>query len=171
VVTSLSTIHTGFFRLTAYSFQVDRMLNSTTAVAIGVEDAFTAGVNSEGSHSDGTDSWYAVASKVFILPSTSSGFFKALTISGGLGNGRFRSLDDVSKNNQTVNVFGSVSLLMTDRISAIADYAGQDLNLGLSFVPFKKFPMVFTPAIADVTRTASKTARFVLGAGIGMHFD
>jgi hypothetical protein len=172
VATSLSTVRAGLFQLTAYSFQLSRMLGNTSAVAIGVEDAFTIGGDpGSGPGGDGTDSWYAVASKVFLLRPASSDVFKALTVSGGIGNGRFRSLSDVTANRQGVNAFGSASLLVTGQLSVIADYAGQDLNLGLSLIPFANFPVVFTPAMADVTRTASRTPRFELGVGIGMHFD
>ena len=165
-ITSLSTFRSGFGNRTAFSFKVHRMLGNTAAVAVGVENAFIAG----GQKTDGTDSWYGVVSKVFVLPGTESGFFKAFTMSGGIGNGRFRFLDDVVKNKQTVNVFGSASMLLHNKVSAIVDYTGHDLNLGLSLVPFHGFPMVITPTLADVTGTASKTPRFELGVGIGMHF-
>jgi hypothetical protein len=172
VATSLSTVRAGLFSLTAYSFQVSRMLDNTSAVAIGVEDAVTAGGDpGSAPGGDGTDSWYAVVSKVFLLGPESSNVFKALTLSGGVGNGRFRSLADVTVNKKTVNAFGSASLLVTGQLSVIADYTGEDLNVGLSIIPLKRFPVVFTPAFADVTRTASKTPRFELGVGIGIHFD
>jgi hypothetical protein len=166
VITSLSTFRSGFGNRTAFSFQASRMLGNTAAVAVGIENAFIAG----GGQTDGTDSWYAVASKVFMMEGTSSGFFKAVTLSAGAGNGRFRFIDDVANNNKTVNVFGNASLLVHEQVSIIADYTGQDLNLGLSIVPFKSFPLIFTPALADVTQTASQSARFVMGVGIGMHF-
>ena len=165
VATSLSTFRSGFGNRTAFSFQLSRMLDRSSAIAVGVENAFIAG----GQKTDGTDSWYAVASKVFTLP-TSGDFFKAVTVSAGLGNGRFRFIDDVNSDRKTVNAFGSVSMLLHNRVSVIADYTGQDLNVGLSFVPFKWFPVIFSPALADVTQTASKTMRFVMGVGIGVHF-
>jgi hypothetical protein len=166
VITSLSTFRSGFFNRTAFSFQLSRMLDNTSALAVGVENAFIAG----GGHTDGTDSWYAVASKVFVMDGTSGGLFKAVTASAGLGNGRFRFIGDVANNKKTVNAFASASLLVHEQVSVIADYTGQDVNLGLSIVPFKAFPIIFTPAIADITQTASQSARFVMGVGIGMHF-
>ena len=166
VVTSLSTVRSGFFNRTAFSFKVHRLLDATSAIALGVENAFIAG----GGKSDGTSSVYAVASKVFFIPANSTGLFKAVTISGGVGNGRFRFINDVIKDKSTVNVFGAGSVMVNDMFSAIADWTGQDLNLGVSIVPFKEFPIVITPSIADVTQTAAKSARFLLGVGIGMHF-
>ena len=166
VVTTLSTVRSGFFNRTAFSFKVHRMLDNTSALALGVENAFIAG----GQKTDGTASVYAVASKVFFLPENSTGLFKAATFSAGLGNGRFRFINDIVNDRSTVNFFGAGSLMVNDMFSAIADWTGTDLNLGLSIVPFKQFPVVFTPSLADVTQQASKSARFILGVGIGMHF-
>jgi hypothetical protein len=167
VITSLSTLHSGFGNRTSFSFQLNRMLDNSSAIAVGVENGFIAG----GGKTDGTDSWYAVGSKVFMLPNTNDRrFFQAVTVSGGLGNGRFRFIDDVNSNKSTVNLFASASLLIHNQVSAILDYAGQDLNVGVSVVPFRWFPLVFTPTIADLTGTASKSPRFLLGVGIGMHF-
>ena len=166
VVTSLSTFRSGFGSRTAFSFKVHRMLDNTSAIALGVENAFIAG----GGKTDGTSSVYAVASKVLMLPANSTGLFKAVTLSGGVGNGRFRLVNDVLRDKSTVNVFGAGSVMVNDMFSAIADWTGQDLNVGVSIVPFKQFPVVFTPSIADVTGTAAASARFLLGVGIGMHF-
>lgn len=166
VVTSLSPFRSGLGSRTAFSFKAHRMIDNTSAVAIGVENAFVAGSGK----TDGTASVYAVASKVFLPPEEWAGLFKALTLSGGVGNGRFRFLNDVIADKSTVNVFGAASLMFIDQLSAIADWTGQDLNVGVSIVPFKAFPVVFTPAIADVTQTATSKARFILGVGIGMHF-
>jgi hypothetical protein len=163
---SLSTFRSGLGNRTAFSFKASRMLDDNSAIAVGVENAFIAG----GGQTDGTDSWYGVATRVFMLPDNSTGMFKAITASVGIGNGRFRFIQDVANNRSTVNAFGSASLLVVDQLSVIADYTGQDLDLGLSVVPFKAFPLILTPAISDVTQTASQTARFTLGVGIGMHF-
>jgi hypothetical protein len=141
------------------------MVSSNAAIGVGVENAFIAG----GGKTDGASSIYIAASKVIPLTG-SNGYFKALTLNGGIGNGRFRFQKDVTKDNKTVNAFGSAGLLISDQVSAIADWTGQDLTLGASIVPFKQFPMIITPALADVTGTASNKIRFILGAGVGMHF-
>jgi len=166
VVTSLSTFRSGFGNRTAFSFQLVRNLDPSMAVAFGVENAFIAG----GGKTDGQDSWYSVVSKVFQHVSPSVEWIKAITISGGIGNGRFRAMNDVRKNNETVNVFGSIAFLVYEQISLITDYTGQDVNVGFSIVPFKKFPISITPALADVTHTANNKTRFILGAGIGVQF-
>ncbi|HVT37486.1 MAG TPA: hypothetical protein VHE78_00430 [Gemmatimonadaceae bacterium] len=166
-ITSLSTVRSGWFTRTAFSFKAHRMISSTAALALGVENAFIAG----GQKAEGTTSWFGVASKVFVIggggDSTSG---RALTVSAGVGTGRFRRPLDISIENAALNAFGSAALLVVRQLSVVADYTGQDLNVGLSIVPLPSFPVVFTPTIADVTQTASRSARFILGVGIGMHF-
>jgi hypothetical protein len=166
IITSLSTFRSGFGNRTAFSFQAFRHITPTMAVAVGVENAFISG----GGKTDGTDSWYGVASKVFQSPSSDMEWLKAITVSAGIGNGRYRTVGDVSNGNKTVNVFGSVAALVHEQVSIIGDYTGQDINVGLSIVPFKKFPISVTPALADLTGTASKSPRLIVGVGIGMHF-
>jgi hypothetical protein len=166
VITSLSTFRSGFGNRTAFSFSVFRNLNSTTAVAVGVENAFIAG----GQQTDGQDSWYGVISKVFLNPMNTQEWLKSITLSGGVGNGRFRSVSDVNSGNETVNVFASAAAQLHEQFSVITDWTGQDLNVGASFVPFKQFPISITPAFADVLGIADKSPRFMLSAGIGLHF-
>jgi hypothetical protein len=165
VITSLSTFRSGFGNRTAFSFAVSRNITETLAIGVGVENAFITG----GGQTDGSDSWYGVVSKMIQNPGGSS-WLKALTLSGGVGNGRFRMVDDVNSGNETVNVFGSAAALLHDQFSLITDWTGQDLNIGASFVPFKAFPMSITPALVDVLGIANDKPRFTLGVGIGMHF-
>ncbi len=165
VITSLSTFRSGFGNRTAFSFALSRNISPTLAFGVGVENAFISG----GGKTDGTDSWYGVVSKVIQNPGGSE-FLKALTLSGGVGNGRFRMIDDVNSGNETVNVFASAAALLHEQFSVITDWTGQDLNIGASFVPFKKFPFSITPALVDVLGIANGSPRFTLGAGIGMHF-
>ena len=68
------------------------------------------------------------------------------------------------------NVFGSVGLRVVEPVSVIADWTGQDLTLGTSIAPFRNFPLVITPAVADVTGNAGDGARFILGVGFGYSF-
>jgi hypothetical protein len=52
----------------------------------------------------------------------------------------------------------------------VADWTGQDLNLGVSLAPFPALPLVVTPALADLTGRAGDGARFTVGAGFGLRF-
>jgi len=140
------------------------LLSNDLAIAVGVENAVTWGVT------DGGSSVYGVASKIFQLRQNPADPFSRLTVSLGVGGGRFRSEDDIEDGNGTVNVFGSAGLQVADRVSLIGEWTGQDLNLGVSFVPFRGLPLVITPAVADVTGNAGDGARFILGVGYAISF-
>ncbi len=163
VVASLSTFRSGLFDRTAFSFKAHRMVSSTAAIAVGVENAIIAG----GGKTDGASSVFVAGSKV-IRPS--SGFIQQISLSGGIGNGRFRFEKDVRKDNKTVNLFASAGFQVHEKLSVLADWGGQDLTLGVSMVPFKAFPVIITPAVADLTGQNGNDPRFTLGFGIGMKF-
>lgn len=146
------------------SLKVHRLLPNDFAVAAGVEYALSWG------ETDTTSSPYGVVTKVFRLKENTAEPFSRLTVSLGVGGGRYRSEDDVIDDNDTIGVFGSVSLRVAQPISLIADWTGQDLILGASIVPFKDLPVVITPAFADVTNTAGDGARFIMGIGYGYSF-
>jgi hypothetical protein len=146
------------------SFKAHRLLSNSFAVAVGVENAVIWG------DTDGGTSAYGVASKVFTLRNNPEDPFNRLTVSLGVGSGRFRSEDDVEDDQGTINVFASAGLQATRNVSLIADWTGQDLNLGVSIVPFRGLPLVITPGIADVTGSAGDGARFILGIGSGISF-
>jgi hypothetical protein len=88
----------------------------------------------------------------------------------GVGGGRFRSEDNIEEGDEDPNVFGSVGVQVAEPITVIAEWTGQDLNLGASIVPIRGVPLVITPAAADVTGTAGNGTRFILGVGYGISF-
>ncbi|MCT7987959.1 hypothetical protein [Laspinema olomoucense] len=143
------------------SFKVHRLLPNNFAVAAGIEYALSWG------DIDTTSSPYGVVTKVFRFKENSAEPLSQLTVSLGVGGGRYRSEDDVINDNNTIGIFSSVGLRVAEQISLIADWTGQDLFLGASIVPFKDLPVVITPAFADVTNNAGDGARFILGIGYG----
>lgn len=143
------------------SFKVHRLLPNNFAVAAGIEYALSWG------DIDTTTSPYGVVTKVFRFKENSAEPLSQLTVSLGVGGGRYRSEDDVINDNNTIGVFSSVGLRVVEQISLIADWTGQDLFLGASIVPFKDLPLVITPAFADVTNSAGDGARFIMGIGYG----
>ena len=143
------------------SFKLHRDLGDGLGVAFGVENAIIWGDLDTGS------SAYGVVSKVFRFRDGSEPF-STLTVNLGLGGGRFRSEEDVFDDEDTINVFGSAGLRVLEPISVIADWTGQDLNLGVSIVPFRNIPLTITPALADVTNNAGDGTRFVLSIGYGV---
>lgn len=158
-IASLSSFRSGLFERTAFSFKAHHMVSNSASIAIGVENAIITNKKNE---IDPTTVFVA-ASKV--VPGT--GWFKQATFSAGVGNGRFRFRKDQQEDNKTVNAFASVGLTLHDQFSVLADWGGPDLAVGVSVVPFKAFPVILTPTLADLT---SSNKRFSLGAGIGMKF-
>ncbi|MCT7971726.1 hypothetical protein [Laspinema olomoucense] len=155
----------GFMKRGSISFKLHRLLPNNFAVAVGVENAIVWGFTDAGT------STYGVVSKTFSLRENTEEPFSRVTVSLGVGNGRFRFEDDFNNDVNTVNVFGSVGVRVHPQVSAIADWSGQDLTLAASIVPFKNIPLVFTPAIADITGSAGDGARFRLGVGYSHFFS
>ena len=153
-ITSYSTVRSGFLNHTSFSFKLHRNLPGNFAIAAGWEDAIrTKGL-------DGGTSIYGVVSSAY----------KRLTMSGGLGGGRFRTENNIDNGIHRVNAFGSVGVRVADPVSLIADWAGQDLALAASIVPFSRLPLYILPGVADVTGSAGDGARFILGVGLGFRF-
>jgi hypothetical protein len=80
-----------------------------------------------------------------------------------VGTGRFRTEHQILNSHDTVNPFGGFSLRLAQPASLLADWTGQDLDAGLSVVPFRRVPLVITPGVADLTTTP----RFIVGVGYG----
>ncbi|MGP1371578.1 MAG: S-layer homology domain-containing protein [Almyronema sp.] len=144
-----------------FSFKLHRQFEGGWAIAAGVENLITFG------NPDGGESGYGVVSKIFRLRDDPSRPFSSITTSVGLGGGRFRS---EGSGENDVDVFGSVGIRVVEPVSVIADWTGQDLNLGVSVAPLRNFPLVITPALADVTGEAGDGTRFIMGVGVGTTF-
>jgi hypothetical protein len=171
-LTALSTVRSGVGNRMGLSAKVHKLFGDNWGVAIGVENIY---LNNK--PVDGNASVYGVVSKVFGLEGTFMSDFRSLTLSAGAGNEDFRLERDVRAGNKTVAAFGSAALRIWDQLSLIVDWPGQDLDVGVSIVPFKDFPLVFTPAIVDVTGSAGAfqrpemvRARFTLGVGMAVKF-
>lgn len=162
-VTSYSTVRSGFFHRTGLGVQVHRFLGENTAIAVGAESL----VMVNGDESDTDRSIYGVITRVFPLSTDPRDPFSLFVATVGLGDGRFRSEDDVLGGRQSVSVFGALSVQVVRAVAGIADWTGQDLALGVSIAPFSGFPLVITPAFMDVTGAAGDGARFVVAFGFG----
>lgn len=149
----------------SFSFKLHRALPNNWAVAVGYENAIVWGFTDAGS------SVYGVVSKIIPFKNSPAEPFSSLTVSAGIGNGRFRTEDDFNRDKDTVNFFGSAGLRVVEQASIIADWTGQDLTLGASIVPFRNLPIVITPAVADITGSAGDGARFILGVGYSRSFS
>jgi hypothetical protein len=145
-------------------FKIHRRLPRQFAIAVGVDNAITWGIV------DGDISPYGVVTKAFQLREDPQMPFSQLYVSGGAGTGRYRSEGDIINHRDTVGVFGSIAVRVIERVNFITEWSGQDLTLGVSILPFPKIPLVFNPAVTDVTGTAGDGPRFTFGVGFGFSF-
>ena len=163
--TSFSTIRSGFFHTTSFSFKVHRALPWNLAVAYGWDDA----IHSRGT--DGGSSQYGVLTSFIRTREKPESPFSSVTLSVGVGNSRFLPEEAFYEGRNGVNAFGSIGARILSPVSLIADWTGQDLMLGASIVPFTRVPLFIAPSFADVTGNAGDGARFVLGVGMDFNFS
>jgi hypothetical protein len=154
-LTTYSTIRDGGPGETGgVSFKLHHLLPRESAIAAGVESLGLWG------GSDTERSMYAVGSHLFR--------FDLALVSLGVGNGRFRSEDQVADDRGTVSVFGSAGLRVATPLSLIADWTGQDLALAASFTPIRRQALIISPGVTDVLGTAGDGVRFILSVGYGV---
>ncbi len=146
------------------SLKLHRQLPNDFGIAAGVQGALTWG------ETDGGTSGYGVVTKRFVLDEPEEPLSQ-LYLTLGVGGGQYRSESDIEAGDNSVGLFGSVALRIAPPVSAIAEWTGQDLTLGISVVPFRNLPLVISPAITDVTGSAGDGTRFILGIGYGLNFD
>lgn len=149
-----------------FNVKVHRQFSEDFAIAAG----WNGFLNIEGDN-DFENSIYAVGTKIFRLRDDLSQPFSRLALTAGLGNGQFRSEEDVAEDNGTVNVFGSAAIRIARPVSLITEWTGQDLAVGVSIAPLqtRNFSWVITPALRDIAG-AGDGARFVLNTGFSFKF-
>lgn len=118
---------------------------------------------------DAPRSWFGSVSKVFGLTDREKDWFSALTLTAGVGDGRFLPQASVAANTG-VNVFGSAALRVLQPVAVVADWTGENLDLGLSITPLQSWGLFINPAIADITNNSGDGVRFILGVGFGYIF-
>ncbi|MEM6253242.1 MAG: hypothetical protein AAF821_09990 [Cyanobacteria bacterium P01_D01_bin.156] len=118
---------------------------------------------------DFEDSIYGSVSHIIRTRDSITQPFSRVALTAGVGNGRFRTEDDVFDDRDSIGVFGSVAVRVDEPVSAIVEWTGQDLAVGLSITPFKDVPLVILPAVRDIAG-AGDGGRFVMGAGFSFRF-
>ena len=161
-LTSFSTLRGGPLETGGLSVKLHRALPGNTSVAVGWENALLWG------GSDDKGSLYAVGTRIVPLRADVSRAFSVAVFTLGVGNGRFRFEEDDAEGNETVNVFGAVGLRVSDPVSLVADWTGQDLNVAASVTPIRRVPLVATAGLADLTGSAGDGIRFILSLGYGL---
>lgn len=152
VVASASTIRSGFTERMYGAFKAHRTLSNGVGIGLGVEGISLAG------EATVDPSYYAAVSTVTDVAG------KMVTLNGGIGTTRFAPEDVTDQSG--VGVFASAAIRVMPTMSMIADYSGQDLNLGLSFAPFRSLPITISPALVDVLGMAGDGMRMTLGVGM-----
>lgn len=147
-----------------FNLKLHRQVAQDFNVALGVNGLVNWG------ETDGGSSVYGVITKRFPLKKDQEEPFSEIYTSLGIGGGQFRSESTIIDDRDGIGVFGSVALRVVPSISAIAEWTGQDLTLGVSIVPFQDIPLVIVPAVTDITNNAGDGARFILGAGYRFSF-
>jgi len=117
---------------------------------------------------DGGTSAYGVLSGHLLPANRSRTWFQQVTVTAGMGDGRFNAVDRVRRGVNGVGVFGSMSVQVVSVLSVLATWTGQDLNAGLSIAPLSGVPLVVTPVLLDVTGRAGEGARLAMSGGIGL---
>lgn len=130
-------------------------------VAVGGEGIIEVGT--EGAV-DFQDTYYGAVTKVLPLRPNINDPFGLAVVTVGAGTGRFRTEQQITNDEKTIGVFGSVGVGVLPWLSVITEWTGQDLAMGASIAPFKNIPLTITPAVRDITG-AGDGARFVVGVG------
>ncbi|MBW4488043.1 MAG: S-layer homology domain-containing protein [Trichocoleus desertorum ATA4-8-CV12] len=149
-----------------FNVKLHRAFSEDFAVALGWDGFITIG---DEFNDDFKDSIYGVATKIFRTRPDLNTPLSRVALTGGIGNGRFRTEDDVFEDEDNFNVFGSVAVRVARPVSALVEWTGEDLAAGLSIVPFRNQSLVITPALRDIAGAGDGT-RFVLGVGYSWKF-
>lgn len=142
------------------SVKLHRRIGAHWAVGVGMENMILAG------RTDGGKSAYGVVSGTLPLRGEQQAFGR-LTLTVGLGDGRFNTFENVHRGRNTVGVFGGAALRLLPRVSAFVSWTGQDLNAGLSWAPFPDRPFVITPVLLDADGRGGHGERLAFSMGLG----
>jgi len=162
----------GFGERGSFNFKLHRRIRPDLSVAVGVRNTLIW------KGSDSPTRYYAVASKVFRTKENYRESFSRVYASLGIERSSVGSQHDPFRDEaQAVidefgrtNIFGSLAVKLSEPVNAFVEWSGEDLNAGVSFVPFRSVPLVVTPAIVDITGRASDDPRFNLAVAYLFNF-
>ncbi|NET09457.1 MAG: hypothetical protein F6K09_10845 [Merismopedia sp. SIO2A8] len=146
-----------------FNAKVHRQLPGGWGVALGWEGFLTTG------DTDFEDTVYGSVTHLIRSRERIDQPFSRIALTAGAGTGRFRSEDAVDDDRSEVGAFGSLAVRIVESVGAVVEWTGQDLAAGVSVAPFKDVPIIFTPALRDITG-AGDGARFVFGTGVVFKF-
>ncbi len=146
--------------------KLHKSLPGKAAIALGWDSGITWGPENRNTK----DTVYGVVSKVFDLKPNDTKNTLPLTVSLGLGNGRFRSVDAINNDRASVNVFASLGLQVAPQVSLVSTWNGQDLNLGVATVPWRDKPLFVSAIVANVFGNNDNATLFGISIGYGFNF-
>jgi hypothetical protein len=156
-----------------FNLKIHKRFPDGLSVAIGADSIVNIGPKGQSlldpnlqNESEGT--YYAVATKLFQLKPDATEAFSRLAITVGAGTGRFQPEQTVLERRAVITPFASAALKISPAASFIAEWAGQDFGVGLSWVPFRNLPIVITPGFRDLFGPDATKPRFVLGFGMSL---
>jgi hypothetical protein len=120
-----------------------------------------------GDANDLDDSLYLATTKIFNTRKNVNSPFSRVGATIGIGNGQFRSEDDIANDNGNFNVFSSLAVRVVRPVSLVAEWSGQDLGMGVSVSPFRTIPLTVNLSARDIAG-AGDGARFVMGVGAAL---
>ncbi len=148
------------------NFKLHKLLGENVAIAAGWENAIRNGYTAA---NDPKDTYYGVVTGILPVSETSN-----FTASVGAGNGRFRNFDDLTVDNNTVNIFGGLGFRFSENIAVAADYNGRNFSVALPLTVKlgDSVGLQVTPALLDVAgdQNTGPKSRFAIGGGLGFHF-
>lgn len=145
--------------------KIHKYFSDGTAVAVGWSNPIKWG-----EVDNAKDTFYGVVTKSIYLQPKNSNNQMPLTVSVGLGTGSFRSKGAIEADTNSVNVFGSVGLRVTSNASIVSSWTGNSLNVGGSFTPLRRTPVVLNAIFTDVTNNLDQGTGLSLSAGYVFQF-
>jgi hypothetical protein len=142
-----------------FNVRLHRRLTDNLSASVGWRGIITTG------NVDFRDSIYGSVTQIFHTRESLESPFSRVAVTAGVGNGQFRTEENVLDGDGGVGAFGSIAVRVAQPVSFITEWTGQDLAMGLSIAPFRNRNIVITPAVRDIAG-GGDGARFVLGAGI-----
>lgn len=138
-----------------FNAKLHRALPWRASVAVGVQE-----FEGWGAAQNTQESVYGVYTQSFELAPGNPRHPVPLIVNVGVGDERFT---DPGENG--VNVFGSIAVHPHRQLSLIVDYTGRDTNAGVSFVPFRRTPLVVTLGAINLGERFGNDVEFAGGVG------
>jgi hypothetical protein len=149
----------------AIGLKLHKYFTDGTAVALGWYNPIKWG-----DAGNDKETFYGVVTKAFDLQPNNEGNKLPLTLSVGIGTGDFSSLGALRRGDNSVNVFGSAGLRVASQVSLVSSWTGNALNMGASFTPFRKTPLVVNTIFTDVTSNFENGLGFAVNVGYIFEF-